>query len=313
MFTPVPQQSMGICSAGLLSEPGRAVAYTPATAGTAETPAVYRTTLGAHTQHTPRTEGYRPGHTGLWRQDDSPERTSCTSSLFSGSPFCLDSAERYMEQLDAPGHRHECRGHAAPLQRPGDCGTPMNLLNPHWFPSIAWFRQYLNQQPVGLTPWMHRSAQAEANRSIIRGPNGLQQLSIPLRKGPRHDLREVRPLNNEKWAKECRHALKTAYGTSAFYRYYDYLIEPLLFCHYMHLFDMNMAALQLICDCLKLPEPLAVYEGLAPSGEDWEPGTLSDYGQYFTERYPFSPQVGVLDVLFHCGPLGGLVLAGKEI
>lgn len=189
----------------------------------------------------------------------------------------------------------------------------MILVRSAWFPPVHWFRLYLNQTETAISPLLGKGETFQANRSIIRGPNGLQQLSIPLAKGPREDLRLIKPLNSQKWARECCNALKTAYGTSAFYRCYDYLIEPLFFKEYEHLFQLNMEALQLICELLKLPKPAANDSGphLNPDQETLK--DFKDYGQYFTERYPFSPEVGVLDVLFHCGPLGGLILAGKEL
>lgn len=189
----------------------------------------------------------------------------------------------------------------------------MNLMHPVWFPSIAWFRHYLKNAPLALTPLTADELQSSVNRTIIRGPNGLQQISIPLEKGPRRDLRTVKPLNSHKWAKECKQALNTAYGTSAFYRYYDYLLEPLLFRSYEHLFEMNTEALKLICSCFRIPEPEAAVEGPGQSWAALSEAEVPDYGQYFTERYPFTPEVGVLDVLFHCGPLGGLVLSGAEL
>jgi len=187
------------------------------------------------------------------------------------------------------------------------------LLNPIWFAPVAWYRAYLSHPAAAISPITGKDNPVQVNRTIIRGPNGLQQLSIPLQKGPREDLREVKPLNSRKWAKECRNALKTAYGTAAFFRYYDYLIEPLFFKEYKHLFEMNTEALNLICSCLNLPFPAVDDSGPGLCWDDQAASELKDYGQYFTERYPFSPETGVLDVLFHCGPLGGLVLTGKEL
>lgn len=189
----------------------------------------------------------------------------------------------------------------------------MILLHSLWFPPVHWFSAYLKQPETAISPLWSKGAAFQANRTIIRGPNGLQHLSIPLQKGPREDLRLMTPLNSPKWARECCNALKTAYGTSAFYRYYDYLIEPLFFKEYEHLFQLNMEALQLICSLLKLPAPVANDSGQGANPDQQNLKDLKDYGQYFTERYPFSPEVGVLDVLFHCGPLGGLILSGKEL
>jgi hypothetical protein len=185
------------------------------------------------------------------------------------------------------------------------------FINPPWFPSISWFRRYLQHREVALSPLLNHAYAVQ--KTIIRGPNGLQELSIPLQKGPRHDMRELKPLNSFKWAKECRQAIKTAYGNAAFFEYYDYLLEPLFFQSYADLYTCNLEALKLICSWLKLPEPISA-EGMPerlPSPETIT--SIEDYGQYFTERYPFTPEVGVLDVLFHCGPLGGLLLSGKEL
>ena len=185
------------------------------------------------------------------------------------------------------------------------------FINPPWFPSISWFRQYLKAQDAALTPLLNHAYPVQ--KTIIRGPNGLQELSIPLQKGPRYDMRDIKPLNSLKWAKECRQAIKTAYGNAAFFEYYDYLLEPLFFQSYTDLFTCNLEALKLICSWLKLPEPIS-REGLPESKASTAKAiAVEDYGQYFTERYPFTSDVGVLDVLFHCGPLGGLLLSGQEL
>jgi hypothetical protein len=218
-----------------------------------------------------------------------------------------------MARLETPRAWQQRSGNAENLQGSRKSYQALMLFNPIWFPSVYWFRQYLKQRGTAISPLVGKGAPFQANRTIIRGPNGLQQLSIPLQKSSREDLRLIRPLNSHKWARECCNALKTAYGNSAFFRYYDYLIEPLFFKEYEHLLQMNMEALQLMCSCFNFPIP-----ELDDSGPGINPDTrgfadLTDYGQYFTERYPFSPEVGVLDVLFHCGPLGGLVLAGKAL
>ncbi|MFN7302340.1 MAG: WbqC family protein [Bacteroidia bacterium] len=144
-----------------------------------------------------------------------------------------------------------------------------------------------------------------ARQTLLRGPNGIQTLRIPLEKKRPGQIADI-----EKWQRETLQAIRTAYGTAPFYPYYDYLIAEVL--ESTQSFDHLCIAADAFCRRvlnLEPANPAAGFTGIGPA----LPVLAYDYGQRFTEHYPFTERISILDVIFNAGPLSCDVIAGKPL
>jgi hypothetical protein len=171
-----------------------------------------------------------------------------------------------------------------------------------FFPEAGWYM--LAQRGyacAGVNPIQYTAAR----QTLLRGPNGIQTLRIPLEK-----KRPGQIANPEKWKRETLQAIRTAYGTAPFYPYYDYLIAEVM--KSTQNFDALCKAADAFCRLVLNLEPAeqtADYTGKWPE----LPVIAYDYGQRFTEQYPFSERISILDIVFNAGPLSCEVIAGKPL
>lgn len=167
-------------------------------------------------------------------------------------------------------------------------------------PSFAWFKQIGDAGSIGLSAAQRFDEDPRYNRLQFAGPHGLQQFSIPLvgdsKKGTVADLRISYA---EKWQNHLVNALRTAYGKSPFYEYYDYKLEPILKTPYDHLMELNTALIRMMAEAFKLNLDIHLTDG--------EPEAIpinnehGIYYQVFADRNGFIPDLSLLDYLFNEG------------
>lgn len=175
---------------------------------------------------------------------------------------------------------------------------------PLLFAAPCWW--YLNLPATGAITLLSEHEFDEnpyKNRLLFAGDKGLQTISIPLqketRKGP-YDA--VRISYAERWQNKMLNALRTCYGKSPFYEYYDYMLEPVILHPYEHLWELNTDILKFTLKCLKYGTesiPTTAYTS-APTDETAASGFR--YYQTFASKSGFIENLSILDLLFHEGP-----------
>lgn len=167
-------------------------------------------------------------------------------------------------------------------------------------PSYSWFALIDDAQSLGLSVTQKFDEDPRFNRLQFAGPHGLQQFSIPLvGESKRGTVADLRISYAEKWQNHLINALRTAYGKSPFYEYYDYKLEPLLKTSYDHLLDLNSALIRMMADAFKLKIDIRLSEAdpeLVPVNH-----ASGSYYQVFSDRNGFIPQLSLLDYLFNEG------------
>lgn len=141
------------------------------------------------------------------------------------------------------------------------------LLELQYLPPIRYFSLFLRYKRVRLEQHEHYHKGSYRNRCHIAAPNGLQRLSIPLRKGKnqRQPIREVGLSYDEPWHRQHWHALETAYNSSPFFEYYAPSLEPFYLRRYDLLSDFNLDLLRTVLDLLGLPATLEWTDAYDPS------------------------------------------------
>jgi hypothetical protein len=92
-------------------------------------------------------------------------------------------------------------------------------------PPLAWFADIIFEEEIELISENEFVQRSFRNKMEITGINGKQLLSIPLLKHTRKlEYKKVEISYQENWQNEFIHALRSAYGRSPFFEYYDYKI-----------------------------------------------------------------------------------------
>ncbi|MEZ4959145.1 MAG: WbqC family protein [Saprospiraceae bacterium] len=199
------------------------------------------------------------------------------------------------------------------------------LLEIQYLPPVQYFSLLANHPVVYLEQHEHYAKGSYRNRCHIAAVNGVQRLSIPLKKGKnqRQPIREVRIAYDEPWRSQHWQAIQTAYGNSPFFEHYADGLQPFYSeKKYEYLWDWDFDLLMFMVKCFRLQTEIRVTEKYEaqPAGLLDLRGTINPkienadfrpvyYPQVFEDRHGFLGNLSALDLLFCAGPGARQVLS----
>lgn len=208
------------------------------------------------------------------------------------------------------------------------CGMSANpiLLEAQYLPPVWYFSELATHPAVYIEQHEHYVKGSYRNRCHIAAVNGIQRLSIPLRKGKNQQqpIREVRIAYDEPWRAQHWQAIRSAYGNSPFFEHYAGAFEPFFTQKkYEWLWDWNVDLIRLLVQLTGLkteirftesyqPAPAGMLdfrEKIHPKRPAQDPGFQPGYyPQVFEDRHGFLENLSVIDLIFCAGPAAGNVL-----
>lgn len=165
--------------------------------------------------------------------------------------------------------------------------------------------------------------QSYRNRCRFYAADGVQTLSFPIvHEGGTHKqpIAEIKVDHSKPWVLQHERAIISAYGTSAYFEYYQDELFAILESRPERLFDLNMALIRFFVEKTGICVDIRVTEDFcreAPVGcrdlrEAIHPkrpnSILSDLGlekpyfQVFASKYGFQKDLSIMDLLFNEGP-----------
>ena len=215
------------------------------------------------------------------------------------------------------------------------------LLSTAYFPPVSYFAA-MAQEMEGLSNRRDGDGSAELSPSVIYleacenfqkqsyrnrcrfyAADGVQTLSFPIvHEGGTHKqpISEAKVDYSKPWILQHKRAITSAYGTSAYFEYYQDELFAILDSKPERLFDLNLALIRFFIEKTGLCVDLRVTEDYcreAPEGvEDLREvihpkrpnAILSDlelekpYFQVFAPKYGFQKDLSIMDLLFNEGP-----------
>lgn len=171
---------------------------------------------------------------------------------------------------------------------------------------------------------LHENYQKKSmrNRTMILSANGLQRLSIPLKKGKTQShIAEVEISYDDNWTKDYLQGIRSCYGNAPFFDFYYQEVYDLIKRRYDKLMDICLDSQKMVCNFLGIPE-----FGFTDRFEKHHPDALDiryvhparfvrlqKYNQVFEDKFGFVKKLSILDLLFNLGPEATTVLKSSEI
>jgi len=191
----------------------------------------------------------------------------------------------------------------------------VTLFTTAYFPSISYMARFLAEDEPVIEIWETYHKQTYRNRCRVMTANGVESLSVPVVKvNGNHTITKdmiISPI--EPWQHIHSRCLESAYKASPYFdHYYDYL-RPIYEGHFERLVDLNDTALRSVLKMLKVKKEIVhttdyVHEAEKDFREAFSPKKPFDanlfptYYQVFSEKFPFAPDLSVLDLIFNEGP-----------
>ena len=193
--------------------------------------------------------------------------------------------------------------------------TTMTLFNTAYFPSISYMARFLAEEAPVIEVYETYHKQTYRNRCNVMTANGVESLSVPVVKvNGNHTMTKdmaISPI--EPWQHIHSRCLESAYKASPYFdHYYDYL-RPIFEGHFERLIDLNDAALNTVLKMLKVNKEIVhttdyvretendLREAFSPK-KPMEGTSFPEYYQVFCAKFPFAPDLSILDLIFNEGP-----------
>lgn len=194
----------------------------------------------------------------------------------------------------------------------------------YWAAALAAGKVYIDPEERHL-PLRHSH-----HRYAIEGPNGVQQLTVPL-VGETHNMatpmREVRISEHGNWRRLHWGALYSAYGRTPYFDHIAPELEAIIVDgHQTHLLELNTQLQQLIVEFMDLPIQFSAqsphqdffnFIDLRGKIDMKRPDTLPltdvPYYQVWADRHGFVPRLSILDLLMNEGREGIFTLLRMAI
>ena len=204
------------------------------------------------------------------------------------------------------------------------------LLSTTYFGPIQWYQKLYRAEEVFIERCETFQKQTYRNRCLIATTNGIQALTVPVadpadKRNQNYSLpithysliRDIRISDHGNWRHLHWNALKSAYGESPFFDYYQDDIRPFFEQRWDYLFDFNEAIREKMCELLDIQPTVSMTDEYTPSEvltmdfrsairpKHPEPDpdfTPKRYYQVYEQKYGFLPNLSILDLLFNMGP-----------
>ncbi|MES2779822.1 MAG: WbqC family protein [Bacteroidota bacterium] len=190
----------------------------------------------------------------------------------------------------------------------------MIIVSSHYLPCIQWFQTVLSGEEVMLDVYEHFLKQTYRNRTTILSANGKLALTIPVKKAANHTpIVDIQIENDFPWQHQHWQAIVSAYNSAPYFFYYQDYFKPFYEKEFTTLVEWNKALLEVSMKLMKMEVPMKYSQQYCATGTDLDYRTVitpknkeavvtPKYLQVFSEKFPFEPNLSIIDVLFNQGP-----------
>ena len=174
---------------------------------------------------------------------------------------------------------------------------------------VDYYKNVAKATTIYIEAQEHFLKQTFRNRCVIASANGPLKLSIPI-SGSKNNtaMADIKICYKNNWQLQHLRTFVAAYNSSPFFEFYVPELQNIFNQKPENLIEWNMLLHQQIMKWLKLNTPTRLtesYQKEYSNGIDFrtlEPiNNHTNYHQVFENKFGFTPNLSILDLLFNCG------------
>lgn len=196
-----------------------------------------------------------------------------------------------------------------------------SFLSTTYFGPVQWYQRLYHSEQVWIERWESFQKQTLRNRCLIATANGVQALTVPVEHIAGNGLiKDIRISDHGNWRHLHWNALRSAYGKSPFYDYYEDDLYPFFddaqSYRWNYLLDFNEAIREKMCELIDI-QPVVSYttsfihngkEDVVAMSAEEASTSFKPYYQVWQEKHGFLQNLSIIDLLFNMGPESVLYL-----
>ncbi len=195
------------------------------------------------------------------------------------------------------------------------------LLSTAYFAPVQFYTKIILFEKIYIEKFEKYSKQTYRNRCEILGANGPVTLVVPVVKGRSRKkmIKDIRISYDTDWQRIHWRTIFSAYNSSPFFEYYADDIKPFFLRKKEYLMELNMSIHEKVCELLEInnntfltdnfeevpDDTVNLREAISPKKHKAKHDSYfipSEYTQVFSEKFPFVPNLSIMDLLFNKGP-----------
>ena len=178
-----------------------------------------------------------------------------------------------------------------------------------YFGPIEYYKFLSKHNNICIEVQEHYIKQTIRNRCHISSANGKLRLTVPVTKTNNTKIKNIKICYKQNWIKNHWYSIKSSYGSSPYFLFYENEIFNILQKHEKYLIDLNTALQNKIFEILDI-NPIVKYTKDYNNDEDifdlrnhsFLNNNIKPYNQVFMHKFNFIPDLSILDLIFNLGP-----------
>lgn len=191
------------------------------------------------------------------------------------------------------------------------------ILSTAYFPPIQYLSKFIISKDILIETCESYSKQSYRNRCEILTANGVQTLSVPVKKNESIHIRDILIDYSDDWQRNHTRAIMSAYKNSAFFEFFEEDINTIILSNQKYLIDLNMMTLDFLLKAVGIESDYELTKQYDKDGlfldyrDSIHPKkrmqkkdnefVSKKYNQVFADRFDFVPNLSSLDLLCNMG------------